>query len=193
MDLAPSSPPPLAVLPRSPGGIVDLPASVEEMIGRVCRDQGVLPPEPHARKLLADLGEVVSMDILRKISNTKVQKSFTGYIIHLGRNTDVSPCRTVRAHTAQDGVSLSSYSSPSPNKASLASILMKPFWEELLKNAGVVPERMGMTNGHAVPDEASSLPSRFQMHLRATTSPELIALGELEFRKAFLVLSYIGK
>ncbi|XP_028781093.1 probable RNA-dependent RNA polymerase 5 [Neltuma alba] len=41
-------------------------------------------------------------------------------------------------------------------------------------------------------DPGTASPSRAQGEAELPTSPELVALGELEFRKAFLLLSYIG-
>uniref|UniRef100_A0A1D1XGI4 RNA-dependent RNA polymerase n=1 Tax=Anthurium amnicola TaxID=1678845 RepID=A0A1D1XGI4_9ARAE len=148
-------------IPRSSDDVA-LPASVEEKIGWICRDQGISPPEAPARRLLADLGEARSLEILRRISTSKVQKTFTAYVIYLAKSVASVPARSVRRNSMQEGAPPSGCAGSSPRK------------------------------GDPPADKAHSSPSSFEMNLSPRASPELVALGELDFQKAFLILSYIG-
>ncbi|KAK2982311.1 hypothetical protein RJ640_027408 [Escallonia rubra] len=109
-----------------PSTQVPLPYSVEKLLHKISVDQAQSTADPYARRLLASLGEEMSLDILRRIALI----------------------------TAPDDAS---YKSPIP--------------QHRIQNPCSTPER---ATARAI-------------------SPQLSVLSELEFRKAFLILSYIGR
>ena len=69
-----------------------LPLSVENLITIICKEQSQPPPDIHARRELASLGEEQSRVILEKIRKCKITKSFSGFIVFMSkqaRNTTV--------------------------------------------------------------------------------------------------------
>ncbi|KAI8565476.1 hypothetical protein RHMOL_Rhmol03G0262200 [Rhododendron molle] len=141
--------------PSSPLTGPALPASVEQMIQRICEEQRQEPPDAKVRRELDQLGEEASLDILRKISTRTIRKSLSGFIVHLANE----------ARTQGTG-------NLSPSKRSAVSISPGPF---------------GSPDGFSPHSPKRTLfsPSR-------ENSP-LLALCDLEFRKAFLILNYIGR
>lgn len=74
---------------------VSLPEQVDGLIAKICLEQGIDPPDNRARFELYQLGEDVSMDILRKIEKSKVRKSFSALLMHLANiNKSAGPGNT---------------------------------------------------------------------------------------------------
>jgi hypothetical protein len=63
-----------------------LPQQVEGLIVKICREQGIDPPDNRARFKLHQLGEDASMDILRKIERSTVRKSFSALLMYLAKS-----------------------------------------------------------------------------------------------------------
>ncbi|KAK2397936.1 RNA-dependent RNA polymerase family protein [Trifolium repens] len=127
---------------------VKLPASVESLIERICMEQNQPPLDRSPRQKLAMIGEQKALELLTKISKTKIQRSFDGYIVYLINNPSsnyVSPHKP----------------SPPPPSSSLS--------------------------------ESSISPSRSQLPSHPPSHCVLTGLGELEFRKSFLLMSYAGE
>ncbi|XP_019052370.1 PREDICTED: probable RNA-dependent RNA polymerase 3 isoform X1 [Nelumbo nucifera] len=149
-----------------PSAEVPLPVSVEEMLRTICEQQSLPPAEMSARRELALLGEEASLQLLRRISGQRI-RSLTGFIIYMAR----SVCTTVSSRKSV------CFSGPRSSESSV-SVSMRGY------------------------DDATSHSPRLERLNRQKSglglegmSREslLMALGELEFRKAFLILSYIGK
>ncbi|KAI9128687.1 hypothetical protein K1719_000170 [Acacia pycnantha] len=141
---------------------VPLPDSVERLLESICSEQKQAPPSSQVRRELANIGEELAVDILKLISQAKVRSSLSGFIMHMIRSPKKAPSR-------------------SPNSTS-------GFTTRLINI---------QVNGAATPSPleeypGSASPSRAQGEAESSMSPQLVALGELEFRKAFLLLSYIG-
>ncbi|KAL0410612.1 UNVERIFIED_CONTAM: hypothetical protein Slati_3650900 [Sesamum latifolium] len=67
----------------SPRQEAPLPHSIEKTIEKICKDQSQPPISLYARKLLADIGEKAASDLLARISNQRITKFFSAYIITL--------------------------------------------------------------------------------------------------------------
>lgn len=59
---------------------VPLPESVETILRYICQRQSQPPIKNYARRLLAEIDEKASMDILAMISSQRIYSSFSGYI-----------------------------------------------------------------------------------------------------------------
>jgi RNA-dependent RNA polymerase len=111
-------------------------------------EQNQPPLDRSPRQKLAMIGEQKALELLTKISKTKIQRSFDGYIVYLINNPSsnyVSPHKP----------------SPPPPSSSLS--------------------------------ESSISPSRSQLPSHPPSHCVLTGLGELEFRKSFLLMSYAGE
>lgn len=58
-----------------PSSEVPLPQSVEQLIHQICIQQNQTPPGADLRRELASIGEEASVQLLRKIASTKIQKN----------------------------------------------------------------------------------------------------------------------
>ncbi|KAH9619567.1 hypothetical protein KSS87_000894 [Heliosperma pusillum] len=128
-----------------------LPKSVENLINLICEEQSQPSPEIHARRELASLGELISLEILSQIRHSKISKSFTGFIIYKAKNYKVD--------NNNGGFS------QSPQKM---STLCTQFSRVSTSSS------QGIENG-------------------SRCSPHFLALEGFEFRKLFLMLSYMGR
>lgn len=153
---------------------VVLPQTVEEAISRICDQQNQPRLTYSTRLLLAEKGEDVSLRILEIIQRTPIRSSFDGFVLHMIRkeeNNNGSPLKR-----------------PSPSSQLNCSPLSSPVKTcRLMMNSRQVNSREeAAIQTPVTPPLSSSVVGR------EAYSPQLVALGELEFRKAFLILSYIG-
>ncbi|XP_021641706.2 probable RNA-dependent RNA polymerase 5 isoform X2 [Hevea brasiliensis] len=148
-----------------------LPPSVEQLIQKICIEQKQPPLGLQARLELASLGEEAALDILHAIAVTGVKKSFDGFVIYLAKQkaADGSPIKRF---------CLSQTSTQQPSCSSTSTRMMMHQQCE-----SIIQSSMSL---------ATSSSSETASRLGIRISPQLQALGELEFRKAFLILSYIG-
>ncbi|KAK9208590.1 hypothetical protein WN944_000948 [Citrus x changshan-huyou] len=163
-------------------GVVSLPLSVEQLISKIYTEQNKLPPDDGARRGLASLGEDAALDVLRTIASDKIKYSFSGYINYLVKkrnNNNGSPLKRV------------CFSPPSPqeNRSPVTVTTVR------LLN---LPQGLGtdyVVKQSPVADQqprGSPMSSISHAMRHRASIPQYVALGELEFRKAFLILSYIG-
>ncbi|XP_058074194.1 probable RNA-dependent RNA polymerase 5 isoform X2 [Magnolia sinica] len=149
---------------------LSLPPSVEEMLQRICRERSLPLPEPMALEKLCSLGQGPSLDILQEISRAREIRNLTAFIIHMaGKASQTEPARE-------------SVCTPGPQN----SFSGHRQYKNEPRSSPVSPK-----NPRA--DEASSSLVSPKKPWTQIRSPHLQALGELEFDKAFLILSYIGK
>lgn len=66
---------------------VPLPESVEKMLQRICLQQSQPPANATARRLLLSQGEQSALALLRTVSNSKIKKTLSAYIIYLANQT----------------------------------------------------------------------------------------------------------
>ncbi|XP_057500335.1 probable RNA-dependent RNA polymerase 5 isoform X2 [Actinidia eriantha] len=144
---------------------VSLPPSVDSMLRQICAAQCQSPPDASVRATLAKLGEESALDILKKISTQKIKKSLSGFILYLAKD--------YRTAATEESVYVS------PQKQSY------------------IPHRPANSpNVSSFSPIAKRVCSRFSSSERASPqniSPQLSVLSDLEFRKVFLILSYIGR
>ncbi|XAR53380.1 RNA-directed RNA polymerase [Bertholletia excelsa] len=147
---------------------VALPPAVEAMLRKICIEQRQSQPDDDVRRNLAWIGEEESLDILDAISKKKIYKSLSGYIMHMVKNRR-------RARTEQsDNLSPQQWSSSSSSSPAISP----------------------RTDGAGSHSPISKCPVRLLFPEGSSTqeySPLLLELSKLEFRKAFLILSYCGR
>ncbi|XP_030952375.1 probable RNA-dependent RNA polymerase 5 isoform X2 [Quercus lobata] len=164
-----------------------LPQAVEQLIEQICREQNQTPPGTEVRQELALLGEEEAVNLLRIIAASTIKKTLSAFIMymirkpkqpHSNNNHTPSPHKVPRVSP------LHTPSSPSPSAPASQS-------QDRPVTQSTIPERWSQAsltspNGYLRGDSFSS-------SLENAVSPKLAAWGELEFRKAFLILSYIGE
>ncbi|KAL5771145.1 hypothetical protein ACOSP7_015299 [Xanthoceras sorbifolium] len=153
---------------------VSLPHSVEQLMHKICMEQSQPPPSPGARRLLAELGEEAALEILRTIGASTIRHTFSGFIAHL----------------------VKSYNNNNNNGSPLKRVCLSPSQQN---RSPITPVRLmnspqGTEEGvNGSPVREQSRGSSWSSKALRTSIPQYVALGELEFRKAFLILSYIGE
>ncbi|XP_028092005.1 probable RNA-dependent RNA polymerase 5 isoform X2 [Camellia sinensis] len=144
---------------------IRLPQSVESVLQKICVEQYQSPPGTSVRKQLELLGEEVSLEILGIICTQKIRKSLSGFIMHLAKDYAGAP--------TQQGI----YQSPHKRSSD-------DCYSPVNSPDGVGPHsQVSMRPVFSPSSEGASTQK---------LSPQLLALSELEFRKGFLILSYIG-
>ncbi|GMY36155.1 probable RNA-dependent RNA polymerase 5, partial [Fagus crenata] len=168
---------------------VALPQAVEQLIEQICRDQNQLPPNVEVRQKLALIGEEEAVQVLRNISAWKIKKSLSGCIMHMIRESQPNS----NTPSPQKVPRVSPHHSPSASASQYHHVNTSP-----PPLGGAVPQSPIQEN---LRWSQSSLTSPNGCLIRGSSSsssenavsPKLAAWGELEFRKAFLMLSYIGE
>ncbi|KAL1318727.1 probable RNA-dependent RNA polymerase 5 isoform X2 [Arachis ipaensis] len=154
---------------------VPLPTKVEILIEQICNEQKKPPLDSVVRRKLAAIGEQRALDILNCIKEREIQKSFGGFVITMIKDL--------------------SSSSPSPSQyASSLSATNDNTEDSVTLSLSTHQDTVGLGSSQAVVTELKRNPLDFYAERREEKmlSPQMKALGELEFRRAFLLLSYIG-
>ncbi|KAK8610405.1 hypothetical protein V6N13_081563 [Hibiscus sabdariffa] len=148
---------------------VVLPPTVEALVSRICSEKSQPPLSRSTKQALAQMGEESSLKILRKIQVSEIKTTFDIFLMFLIRKE----------------------SNGSPQKRSNPSPVNSP-----AKTTRLMMNSPGGDNVHIASTSAPVTPTRsFSENAGRGEGPssQLVALGELEFRKAFLILSYIGQ
>ncbi|KAL9440712.1 hypothetical protein AB3S75_019390 [Citrus x aurantiifolia] len=160
-------------------GVVSLPLSVEQLISKIYTEQNKLPPDDGARRGLASLGEDAALDVLRTIASDKIKYSFSGYINYLVKkrnNNNGSPLKRV------------CFSPPSPQQnrspVTVTTVRLLNLPQDYVVKQSPIADQQ---------PRGSPMSSISHAMRHRASIPQYVALGELEFRKAFLILSYIGE
>ncbi|KAF7813875.1 putative RNA-dependent RNA polymerase 5 [Senna tora] len=143
---------------------VPLPDSVEQLLDRICSEQNQTPPDSDLRHQLAALGEESASHILSIIASHTIRYSLSRYIKYMMHKVP-----STAATSPNKAICVSSNATP----GSTARRINPQVGNNIIRS--MVAEYPGSTS----PEEMSA-------------KPVLTALGELEFRKSFLLLSYIG-
>ncbi|KAJ6746246.1 RNA-dependent RNA polymerase [Salix koriyanagi] len=159
--------------------IVPLPCAVEELIAKICIEQNQRPLQTNTRLTLASLGEQVAFDILWSISGKEIKKSFDGFVVHLANQ--FSPNINASSPNIHSSLSPSPQQSQNRSPITPTRLLMNS-----QSNSGAQSPTPFKLQG------SSTMDSQRQRGSESTISQQLVALGELEFRKVFLILSYLG-
>ncbi|XVE54202.1 hypothetical protein DITRI_Ditri03aG0061400 [Diplodiscus trichospermus] len=152
---------------------VALPPTVETAISRICQEQNKPPLASSTRQALADKGEECSLRILEKIQRTLIRSTFDGFVMYMIRNELNNNGSPQKRPSPSYQPNCSPFSSPAKTC-------------RLMMNSQDDLRRDDVMQSPITPPLSSPLVSG------ESFSPQLLALGELEFRKAFLILSYIG-
>ncbi|KAG8376059.1 hypothetical protein BUALT_Bualt09G0024200 [Buddleja alternifolia] len=176
--------------------IISLPESVETAIEEICKAQSQPPIRGYVRSLLKDIGETAAIHILTKISSCRITKSFSGFIITLVKQYQngtllllpTTPNSKSNTTTPTKRPSPSSLLiSPHKNNKSPKHINIQQSFEdeaqEMRTSPNVGNQSSSNKNGK-LKDTANSI---------ITISQQLKILSQLEYRKLFLILSYIGR
>ncbi|KAJ4708521.1 RNA-dependent RNA polymerase [Melia azedarach] len=153
---------------------VPLPHSVEQLILKICADQDQPPPDAGARRGLASLGEEGALEVLRTIAGQKIKYTFSGFVMHLIKirsNSNGSPLKRLCLSPSQQ------------NRSPVAPVRLMNSSQDDGTSHSPIPEQ----------PRGFPLSSSLQTVSDRASIPQYVALGELEFRKAFLILSYIGE
>ncbi|OIW03701.1 hypothetical protein TanjilG_29736 [Lupinus angustifolius] len=152
---------------------VHLPLSVENLIQNICMEQHQNPLDSKVRHHLALIGEQQALQLLTKISRTQIKTTFTKFTQYM-INTYYTPSTSEK----QQHNSNASPSSPATTHLSFTSPSNQISF--------------GTTHSPVAEHQRRSLNSSTQIKEEKGFSAVMEAFGELEFRKAFLLLSYIG-
>ncbi|KAL3625438.1 hypothetical protein CASFOL_030892 [Castilleja foliolosa] len=177
----------------SPHQDVRLPESVERIIKRICDEKKQPPLRKDARSMLAEIGEKASMELLSKIlSTTRAVNSFTGYVIHLVKSDHKAQAPKSLAYSSPSvSPRISSHTLDRQNLQSPSSNFQRRVPQNLRRELSFDDETREMM------DPGSASRSSLAGGVRETAeskamSQQLMILSKLEFRRLFLVLSYIG-
>ncbi|KAL4034661.1 hypothetical protein IC575_003325 [Cucumis melo] len=169
---------------------VSLPPSVEHFLLQICELHDQPLPDAEVRWALASVGEVAALDALHKISCSSPVRNLSGFILHMVRKDScASPQnKMVRVSPHQSPSSccrVSQLQSPSTCSVSLHQSL-STFSVSSGQGLGTAENASFQP---PTPEKSGSFSSSVSDRARIS---QFVALGELEFRKAFLLLSYIG-
>ncbi|KAL3829924.1 hypothetical protein ACJIZ3_018726 [Penstemon smallii] len=172
--------------------VVNLPESVKKTIEIICQEKKLPPLKNYAKKMLAEIGEEASLDVLRTIWSSKEVTSFSGYISFL-----VKQDYPVHANTV-----LSAYDStvPSPHAQKTwlgdGERLKSPISMSSSQNSSNSTSPINLTRRFSFEHgnkQRRSPSGRGHSHSPLAMSPQLLILTKLEYRRLFLLLSYIKR
>ncbi|GMH16524.1 hypothetical protein Nepgr_018365 [Nepenthes gracilis] len=163
-----------------PSASVELPESVETLIEKICREQSLPPLGTPAKRELASLGEEESLKNLKIIRKSKIYKSLDGFIFYMAKKSRV-------------GVPSPLSQSPQSQFASPASVASSSRGSD--SNPSKCTRVIDFSDEIATRAQGPQIDSPLNEWVAGaqTSTPHSCALHELEFRKAFLVLNYIGR
>ncbi|KAL3532522.1 hypothetical protein ACH5RR_006043 [Cinchona calisaya] len=160
-----------------------LPQTVEDLLLRICEEKEQLPPDNFARLKLAEIGEEKALEVVQRIyySRQPIRTDLSRYITWF--------CCSPRSPTRQQQTSPTSSPTPSPLSQSFS-----PLRRALLSPSSIHSTNIAgpSTAGH--PSSFSSEPENADSTSPREISYQLGVLSRgLEFRKFFLLCSYIGR
>ncbi|CAH9131271.1 unnamed protein product [Cuscuta epithymum] len=180
---------------------------VEAMLEKICFEQCQEPLDAYSRRALASLGEQASIDLLEKISACTIRKSLSAFISFMVKkyhNTPNSPAESFpnSPHRCSHSPSSCSSSNLSPGYAPLHKSMGRVSNSQTSRYNGTVetPEsttsKPKLLSSELSPQLFNHERKRLEFKERENgqgISYQLSALSELEFRKFFLILNYIGR
>ncbi|KAK6151840.1 hypothetical protein DH2020_014475 [Rehmannia glutinosa] len=194
----------------SPHQEVRLPQSVEATIQRICVEKKQPAIKNYAREMLAEIGEQASLEVLTTIlfSNTPI-RSFSGFVACLVKKEYPIVAATVLADYESPQASpqtqrIWSPSSTSPYRSD-GENLQSPLLSFPVESPSSNLDRTGPQNISCQLSFEDETPEKRSYVIQEKKSPsvrrqsplavsqQLMILNKLEYRKLFLVLSYIGR
>ncbi|XP_060668494.1 probable RNA-dependent RNA polymerase 3 [Ziziphus jujuba] len=166
-----------------PCRLVPLPQSVDQLIEKICIEQNQTPPGADVRRRLAAVGEESSLQLLNEIAPRRIRKNLSAFIYYLLKEQ-------------YNPNSYSSSPSSSPSKKDISPISHSPTEIPSYFSPRTPPPveaRLHRTPPDSISSTSETVPNSMVTELpRGRGRALLEALGELEFRKQFLILSYSG-
>lgn len=160
-----------------------LPCSVESMLRKICSEQCQEPPHAGIRRRLSAIGEKGSLEMLKIIASRPIKKTLTAFLAYL---IDRYP----------DCLNSSPFNSPLKRTS---PVLVPNLESKRVQGESSSKSKLEIGSSPcATPQKVSrqlSFCQEPESNCRRTSpnvSQQLMVLNELEFRKLFLVLSYIG-
>ncbi|XP_028554239.1 probable RNA-dependent RNA polymerase 4 isoform X2 [Dendrobium catenatum] len=142
--------------------------SVEELIARICNAQSLSPPDYKARLRLVEVGEAAALRIMTELASQKI-RNLSGYIIFKCNNSEFALARNAESIATQESACCSG--PPTPRSA-------------VSRDAAA---------GEATSPVCAMPQVLYRIPPSVPKSGNVVkALGHMEFRKAFLILSYCG-
>lgn len=165
---------------------VPLPPPVQDLLDRICREQSQTPPNFEVRQKLASVGEDEALRVLGIIAGSKIKKSLSGFVVRLLERSSPpsTPSKRPRlSESPNSGVAVQHFAPPQGDR-----------WDfdfgNLIFSVDLIMTGELCCNSGAIEAVADTL---FPESPRGIGEAEMEALGELEFRKQFLMLNYIGR
>ncbi|XP_010467917.1 PREDICTED: probable RNA-dependent RNA polymerase 3 isoform X2 [Camelina sativa] len=147
---------------------ITLPGPVETLLERIYGKHNLSPIKVETRRKLSSISEELALETLRKVFNKPCVNSLDGLILYIIKD----------AATVDGSPRLSSVESPVPSP---------PRTPGKKSCRGSQQEVLSLDMETPSPKLLRREENRGSKHI-----PPLLALGELEFKKMFLLLSYIG-
>ncbi|KAL1532896.1 RNA-directed RNA polymerase [Salvia divinorum] len=175
---------------------VHLPESVKQAIKRIVVEKQLPPLKSYAKKMLREIGEQSSLEILNIVLFSKNPvKSFSGFVSNLVKKNHPNQAAAILSHYNCSPLGICSPSSASPTIARYgesmhsSSNLQSIDFQNISCQLSFEDEALGSRNCIA---RDTSLLSREHNEKSepVTISPQLLILNKLEYRKLFLLLSY---
>ncbi|VFQ63047.1 unnamed protein product [Cuscuta campestris] len=181
--------------------------TVEAMVEKICFEQCQEPLDDYAKRALASLGEQASIELLEKISVCTIRKSLSAFIVFMAKKHQNQPSSSAESVSKSPHRSFSALSPCSSSNSTAGNV---PFYKSNVRGSG--NQKPLYNDAGWTPDSKNSKPKSlsfpmspqtFSHHARRSEfkergntqgiSYQLSALSELEFRKFYLILNYIGR
>ncbi|RAL37179.1 hypothetical protein DM860_004101 [Cuscuta australis] len=181
--------------------------TVESMVEKICFEQCQEPLDDYAKRALASLGEQASIELLEKVSVCTIRKSLSAFIVFMAKKHQNQPSSSAESVSKSPHRSFSALSPCSSSNSTAGNV---PLYKSNVRGSGNQKPRYN--DAGWTPDSKNSKPKllssplsphTFSHHARRSEfkergntqgiSYQLSALSELEFRKFYLILNYIGR
>ncbi|XP_017249058.1 probable RNA-dependent RNA polymerase 5 [Daucus carota subsp. sativus] len=188
---------------------VELPMRVDRMVQKICFHQCLPPLDTESRKILACIGEDNSMHMLKIISQARI-KTFSGFINHLAQNyKPQSLSQSINSPAATDDFVVRSpfpehlLRSPSSDSEARTPLAMSGSSSSSNVQRTCTPGAEHLLTSPCSSSGNSYTPPRKKLEFSSpidtnqgstsTISKQWRLLFQLEFRRIFLLLNYIGR
>ncbi|CAI0543503.1 unnamed protein product [Linum tenue] len=167
----------------SPQQQVPLPEAVEALVAKIRNEQHQPALGLDTRRLLAGVPEQVSIEVLSQIRGHDIKKSFDGFIIYLLRQKSQSPSPTKRLC-----VPSSTFQTPTPSPPPPQHQFASP-----TPLGRMVEDRVGQSSPQPFVPRGMECQLQYPPASNGGSAAPMEVLRGLEFRQAFLILSYLGE
>ncbi|XP_047974429.1 probable RNA-dependent RNA polymerase 5 [Salvia hispanica] len=172
------------------GDHVRLPELVELAINKILVEKQLQTPlKSYARKMLREIGEQSSLEILKIVHSSKTVTSFSGFVSKMVKKNHPIQADAILSHYNSSPLGISSPSSASPTIPRNGESMQRTGFQNINRQLSFEDEAMGSQS--CIVRDASLLSREHNEKSEPVTiSPQLLILNKLEYRKLFLLLSY---